>query len=447
MSGRGSRGQGGSRRGGGRTSRGGRSGGGGGGRSGGGRSGRAGKKGGAGISRRRFLKLGLGAAAVVATGAAGDAAAGRLNGFGSFDAGRLAELRRGRTTPLLDAYPALAAQVPWRPLATLPTPVEPLPALDGAGDVRLFVKRDDRTSRLFGGNKVRKLEHFLAEADLAGRTTLITLGGIGTNHGLATALHGEPLGFRVRVAMFDQPLTPWVERNLRAFATTRAELRYAGGELRAARAARDLYTEASAAGELPYFIMVGGSSRLGSLGYVNAGLELGRQVRAGEVPEPDRIFVALGSGGTAAGLAVGCRLAGLRSRICAVRASSVLVANSLTVRWLANDLAGWLRAADATVPRVWIGFGEIDVIGDQIGDGYGHPSEAGTAAREWAAPKLELEPTYTAKALAACLAWCRRSARPGETVLFWNTASAATLPQAPSLDALPQRLRERLARA
>jgi D-cysteine desulfhydrase len=398
------------------------------------------------VSRRAFLTTGIAAAALVGVGAATDSAATRLNEFGAWDSDRLRALRSGSTTLLLERFPRLAEHVPWRPLGSTPTPVEALPSLAGAGDVRLFVKRDDRASALYGGNKVRKLEHYLAEAAAADRRTLITMGAIGTNHGLATALFGRRLGFDVKVVMFDQPLTPWVERNLRAFAAAGATLHYAGGEIGAVRLARSLYADAEAAGEAPYFIMIGGSSRLGSLGYVNAGLELGEQVRAGAVPEPDRIFVALGSGGTAAGLAVGCRLAGLRTRITAVRVSSVLVANSLTVHWMAKDLAAWLRRMDPAVPRVRVGFGDFDIIGNQLGEGYGHPSEAGRVAMEWAADRLALEPTYTAKTLAACLAHCRGSARPGETVLYWNTANTATLEQAASLDALPPRLRQRLQR-
>jgi D-cysteine desulfhydrase len=398
------------------------------------------------LSRRTFVKAGLGAAGLALVGGGVDRAAAHLNTFGVYDPDRLAALRAGGSTLLLERHPALRGHVPWRPLGTAPTPIEALPSLPGAGDVRLYVKRDDLSSSVYGGNKVRKLEHYLAEAALGGRRTLITIGGIGTNHGLATALLGRQLGFDVRIAMFDQPATREVEQNLRAFAAAGAELHYAGGELRAARAARELYTRAQEAGEAPYFIMAGGSSRLGSIGYVNAGLELAAQVRAGAMPEPDRIFVALGSCGTAAGLAIGCRLAGLRTRVTGVRVTSALVANSLTLHWMANDVAAWLRLADPTFPRVRIGFRDFDVVGDQLGNGYGHPSEAGAAAVEWAAGRFSLEPTYTAKSLAACLAHCRRSARPGETVLFWNTVNAAPLRQADTLDGLPDRLRERVRR-
>jgi D-cysteine desulfhydrase len=379
--------------------------------------------------------------ALVATGGAGRYLADRLNRVGRHPAAALAELRGAASTPLFDLHPALAAAVPWRPLASCPTPVQPLPSPAGAADVELYVKRDDLCSPLYGGNKIRKLEHFLAAADLAGATSLVTIGALGSNHGLATALHGQELGFDVKLALFAQPVTQFVLANVRALAAARAQVSYHRSELGAVRGARAFYEAALATDRTPYFIMVGGSSRLGTTGYVNAALEFAAQVRRGELAEPSRIFVALGSGGTAAGLAAGCGLAGLRTRVTAVRIARPLVSNAFTVRYLANDVLSWLCEIDPSVRRVRIGFRDFDVIGDQLGSGYGHPTPAGDQAAAWVATALDLEPTYTAKALAACLDYCRRRARPGERVLFWNTFNSAALPPPASLETLPASLR------
>jgi 1-aminocyclopropane-1-carboxylate deaminase/D-cysteine desulfhydrase-like pyridoxal-dependent ACC family enzyme len=396
------------------------------------------------LSRRRFLGVSAATGAVLAAGTLG-ARTGfrRLNRIGAHDPARLAELRAGTSTLLFDRYPALADMVPWRPLGTFPTPVAELPTLAGASDVRLFVKREDLSSSHYGGNKVRKLEHFLADAAAAERTTLITIGSIGSNHALATAIHGARLGFDVRVAVFDQPVTEYVDRNVRGMARAGARLEYSGGVVGAALAARRLYAATGA----PYFIMPGGSERLGTIGYVNAGLELAAQVRAGALPEPDRLFLAAGTCGTAAGLIVGCRLAGLRTRVTAVRVAEPVPANAVTIRAMANDVATFLHQAEPAMPRIRIGFGDFDVVSDQLGRGYGHTTAAGRAALEWAAPTLELESTYTAKALAGCLDYCRGRARPGETVLFWNTVNSAPVAQAAALDALPAELRAVLERA
>jgi D-cysteine desulfhydrase len=398
------------------------------------------------VTRRRFLKAGLGALGVVAVGGgAGHYAAGRFNAIPAMERARLVAMRDGATSLLFDRYPRLADSIPWRSIATLDTPVEALPHVAGARDVGLFVKRDDRTSTVYGGNKIRKLEHILAAAELAGHRTLISMGGIGTHHGLAMALHGGRLGFATRLALFDQPVTPFVQRNVRGMVAAGAEVRFVGNEFGAAMAARNLFARAQDAGDAPGFIMIGGSSRLGSIGYVNAALELAAQVEAGLLPEPDRIFVALGSCGTAVGLAVGCRIAGLRTRVTAVRVTTALIGNRAAVAYMANDLARWLHEHDPSVPRVRIWPGDIDVVADQFGRGYGYGTDAATAATEWGAPHFTLEPTYTAKTLAACLAHCRGSARPGEVVLYWHTLNATAFPADVTLDTLPPRLRQRLA--
>jgi D-cysteine desulfhydrase len=398
------------------------------------------------VSRRLFVKAGLGTlGAVVVGGSAGHYAAGRFNTIAEIEPARLAAMRNGATTLLFDRYPRLADSIPWRRIA-IPgsTPVEALPHVAGAGDVQLFVKRDDGTSPIYGGNKVRKLEHILAAAELAGHRTLITLGGIGTHHGLATALHGARFGFATRLALFDQPVTSFVRQNVLGMAAAGAELQFASTSIGAAIAARRMFASAEAAGEAPAFIMVGGSSRLGSMGYVNAALELAAQVQAGLLPKPDRIFVALGSCGTAAGLAVGCRIAGLHTRITAVRVTTAFVGNRAAVTYMANDLAGWLHERDPSVPRVRLWPGDIDVVSDQFGRGYGYPTDAAAAAAAWGAPLLTVEPTYTAKALAACLDHCRGRARPGEVVLYWHTLNTAAFPADARLDDLPDRLRQRL---
>jgi D-cysteine desulfhydrase len=398
---------------------------------GGGRTRQRERRGGRSVTRRSFLLAGAGAVgALVLTGAGAHYGSIQLNTFAAREPERLAALRGGASSPLLDRFPALVAHVPWRPIGRFPTPIEALPSPEGAADVRLFVKRDDASSGVYGGSKVRKLEHFLADVELGGHRTIVTLGATGTHHGLATALHANTFGFRTAIAMYGQPVTVHVQKNLRGMLAAGAALSYGGGEFGTVRAARRLYTSSDAAGERPYFIVFGGSSRLGTIGHVNAALELAAQVSAGAVPEPDRIFVALGTCGTAAGLAAGLKLAGLRSKVMAVRATPLIVANRFTVRYMANDVLSFLRDADPTLPRVRVGFADFEVVGDQLGGGYGVPGAGGAAAAAWAAGRLELEPTYTAKALAACLAWCRGRARPGESVLYWHTLNSAPFAQA-----------------
>jgi D-cysteine desulfhydrase len=179
---------------------------------------------------------------------------------------------------------------------------------------------------------------------------------------------------------------------------------------------------------------VGGSSARGSLGYVDAARELAGQIRAGEMPEPDFVVVALGSGGTVAGLAAGLEREGLRSRVVGVVVAEPAWVVAIRARWLARTC---LRLAGVRGERGWLGR-RLEVDPRWLGVGYGHPTESGARATEVAARVgLTLDPTYTAKTFAAALARVdalRDSAVP-KTVLYWHTLSSA--PAAPLLAAAP----------
>lgn len=331
----------------------------------------------------------------------------------------------------------MAERVPWRSLATLPTPVEELPSPPGFRG-QLYVKRDDLTSALYGGNKIRKFEYLLAQAAQSGARTLVAVGGMGSNQALAAALHGRALGFSVELSLAWQPVTEGVRRNLGGMIAAGARLHYSkttiGAVWNVSRIVRRLRRNDGA----PFALPVGATSARSSLGYVSAALELARQVQDGMLPEPDRIFVAAGSCGTAAGLAVGCRLAGLKSRVTAVRIAGPMLTNPLLLIREARRVAALVG-----VP---VGWRSGTMAGGYAGARYGAPTAEAEAAIAWAAPRLSLETTYTGKALAACLDACRTAAG-GETLLFWNTYNSAPFAQADRLDGVPARLVAHLAGA
>jgi D-cysteine desulfhydrase len=341
------------------------------------------------------------------------------------DGGRLAAvlaLHDGRRGPLFERFPALEGRLPWLPLLEGPTPVE---AMTGApGGAALWVKRDDLTSPLYGGNKVRKLEHVLADALLRRARTLITLGGYGSNQALALALHGRRLDLAVELALAPQPVTEAVRRTARGAVAAGARVHVAGSAPGALVKLLGAALRLRLGGGRPYLVPAGASSALGTLGYVGAALELATQVRAGVLPEPERIFVALGTGGTAAGLALGLALAGLRTRVTAVRVYDAWMANGAVVRHRARRALALLRALDPSVPAVRLAGDALFVAGGYLGRGYGAPTAAGRAAAAWSPLPLDL--TYTAKAMAACLDHCRAGARG--PVLFWHTLSASMGP-------------------
>ncbi len=328
--------------------------------------------------------------------------------------------------PLQRAFPGLAAALPWWALGRWPTPVAPLTALGRAHGAPLWVKRDDLSAPAYGGNKVRKLEPLLARALALGYPQVVTVGGLGSNHVVATAVHAARLGLGTRAVVVPQPVSAAVQQNLELCRALDVEL------IPCPARALALPYLAHAARRPPRAMIIGpgGSSPLGTLGYVAAGLELARQVQDGLLPEPAELYVALGSGGTAAGLSLGCALAGLRTRVVAVAVVERALCNRTLVRSLIRRTARLLRrVGNAPGPLPAPRPGALQVLHGYLGRGYGHPTEAGTRALQEARDSegLHLDPTYTGKALAALLERCASGPAAGAPCLFWNTYNSQDL--------------------
>ncbi len=339
------------------------------------------------------------------------------------------------TTALTRRWPALAARLPRIALVDGPTPVVPLEHLGRARGIRrLWMKRDDRTSAVYGGNKPRKLELLLGAARAAGHRAVITFGGIGTHHGLATAACARAVGMRTVLVLIPQPVTAHVLHCLLTDHALGAELHLAKGVPDVVRRGLALLARGRWRREPLAVIPTGGSSALGTIGYVDAALELAEQIAAGVMPEPDTIFVPLGSGGTVAGLVLGLRLAGLRTRVVGVLVTDILPPGPRRLRSLARAAARRLAPEVAMPP---LALEDFDIERDFVGAAYGAPTEAAEAARALAheLEDVRLETTYTGKCLAALLA--RAAAPPwrDQTLLFWNTFSSVD--PATSLGPLP----------
>lgn len=317
---------------------------------------------------------------------------------------------------LFRRFPQLQATLPWLRLAELPTPVEPL---SFAGQ-DLWIKRDDLTAPSYGGNKVRKLEFLLAAARARNARRLITVGAAGSHHALATALYGRQLGFEVTLVLFPQPLTPHVREMLLLDQAVGAELRYTR-RMESVPAAL-FVTSLRYRKEGAFVIPAGGSDATGTLGYVDGALELAEQINAGAVPEPASVVVAAGTLGTAAGLALGFELAGVRTRIKAVRITSRLVTNERVLARLVRGAEALLRRNGVHVNVAERALERVELLHSQIGAGYGQETVAAReAAARFRAHDIQLDPTYTAKAAAAFLEHILATDRP---VLFWQTLSA-----------------------
>jgi D-cysteine desulfhydrase len=309
-------------------------------------------------------------------------------------------------------------------LGERPTPVRELAGISAEGVAPVWIK-DDGVYGRYGGNKARKLEWLLGDVRRRGRTTVITGGAIGTNHGLATALYAREVGLRTVLVLVPQPKDDHVRAQARRIRESGAEVHLATGTARAFGLAATLMVRRAGPGlRLPYLILPGGSVPLGCLGYVEAGLELGGQVAAGDIPEPSHVVVAIGSGGTAAGLLLGLRMAGLRSRLVAVLVNDLTPISARGVARLARRTQRLLRrhSIGPPPPRVALSASDLALETDWLGRGYGHPTVEGTEAIEsFRSEGVVLDPVYTAKAAAALLELNRRGRFGDGPVLYWHT--------------------------
>jgi 1-aminocyclopropane-1-carboxylate deaminase/D-cysteine desulfhydrase-like pyridoxal-dependent ACC family enzyme len=311
-----------------------------------------------------------------------------------------------------------------------PTPVEHLAGLSTA-KTALWVKRDDLTNPLYGGSKVRKLGPLLEDAKSRCAKRIVTLGAIGSHHVLATGVFGKLAGFSVEAVVMPRPESPHV------LSTARASVGQGVQLIPATSYAEAMQRLALRVAEGSYAIPAGGSSRLGTLGIVAAAAELEAQVQNGVLPEPDLVVVALGSGGTAAGLCAGLVQTTLRTRVLAVAVAEPSRVFAHKARRLAAELLEPAARTDVAA--------RLEVELTFLGEGYGIP----TGASEYAASEAErcglvLDETYTSKAFAAALT--RVALGRERTVLFWNTLSSANLNHllldAPEERELPSEVRQ-----
>ena len=324
-------------------------------------------------------------------------------------------------------YPAIGRQLPKVALAHTPTPVTRATLSQRERKRALWIKHDEQTGQRYGGNKVRKLEYLFGRLLHRECRQVATFGAVGSNHALATALYARSLGLQPVCLLSHQTRTPLAKRALQAHLQNHSRIIAYGGSyadrLGLLRAA--LWNQR--AGVIP----MGGSSWLGSVGFVAAGLELADQVAAGTMPVPDRIYLASGTMGTAAGLALGIALAGLDTTLHAVQVSHTSIANERVLRRLIEKSAAMLHRLDRSFPADLAMRVRCVLRGGYFEPGYARSNAKTDAALHIAKTDLglELEPTYTGKALAALIDDWPAIARNGENVVFWNTYSA--LPDIP----------------
>jgi len=333
--------------------------------------------------------------------------------------------------PLFETYPQLKDNVLWISLGDFPTPVQKLERLGReVGLDQLYVKRDDQSSTHYGGNKVRKLEFLLAEAQRKQADVLFTIGAVGSNHALATTIHGHRLGMRPILFLIDQPMARYARKNMLLDHCYHARMVSTSILAMPFRIVWHYLANTKLSPlRFPYYIPVGGSSPLSCLGYVNAAFELKKQVQEGLLPEPDYLFVRLGTMGTGSGLHLGCRLAGLKTEVVGVRVTERWMCNPRKMASLINKTCAYLRKFAPDVPRVRVSAGEITFLERYFGREYARFTEEGMEAVSMMKDLegMQIEGTYTGKTLAGTLDYSNRNGWRDKVILFWNTYNSVDL--------------------
>jgi 1-aminocyclopropane-1-carboxylate deaminase/D-cysteine desulfhydrase-like pyridoxal-dependent ACC family enzyme len=328
---------------------------------------------------------------------------------------------------LFKYFPSFKSSVNYLSIGDFPTPLEPLCKLSSfLKRDNLFIKRDDLSGLLYGGNKIRKLEFLLGDAKNSGACRVITSGGAGSNHALATAIYAKEVGLKSTIMLFEQPSTSEVKKNLIADYLTGAEMchdRSYEAHLISLKKKIKFYEQKE--GCAPYLIPPGGSCALGSIGYVNAAFELFEQIQTGALPEPDRIFIPSGTMGTIAGLYTGLRACKLKTRVVGVRVVPSYVSDLKTFYDLVKSTSTLLHDLDKSFPVI----NEIDnftINDDYLGAGYGITTEKSTDAINLFEENggYHLDGVYSGKAAAAFIDAAVSGSDRDDTILFWNTKNS-----------------------
>ena len=310
-------------------------------------------------------------------------------------------------------------------LGIFPTPLQKLQNISSALHTNVYIKRDDLTGVGLGGNKVRKLEYLLAQAQMQGAKIVFTTGGAQSNHAMLTAAAAAKLGMRAILILKKRGVTECVGNQLleKLMGT---EVRFMDTDDYA-----DIYAEMDRIGKelgQPYYkIPCGGSNALGCLGYVDCAKEIREQAREMDISF-DHLICAEGSGGTMAGICLGAKLYLPGTKVHGMMVDKDDFEN-ITVSLMRE--AAQLLGIDPDGGGVVTAITSDDfTLQDLCGPGYAIPSEEGNGAVRMMAEQegIFLDPVYTGKAFAGLLQMAREGCfKETDNVLFLHSGGAGGL--------------------
>lgn len=346
---------------------------------------------------------------------------------------------------LFHAYPQLKGAVPWVSMGTFPTAVQRMDKLgEKCGHPDLWVKRDDLSSDIMGGNKVRVMEFLLAKMKAEGKKVAISPGALGSNQILASAIYGNRLGLKIVGVFFKQCDTDYMCKHMLIDQSMGVEFNHVKNPYFTPFAILYHYLRHVdwKKFEAPFYIPSFGSSATCALGYLNAMFELKEQIDKGEMPEPDYIFVTAGTGGTMAGIELGARLLEMKSIVMGVRITDWIACNERVVASILNRTVRYLNKSGAELPRLKWKKKDVHMIHEFFGGEYAKITDEGVEAKQLCAQveDLVLDTTYTAKTMAAMLAYLEQHGLKDKTVLFWHTYNTRDLLPYISEDASPKKM-------
>jgi len=320
------------------------------------------------------------------------------------------------------------ARFPRLRFAHLPTPLEPMENLSRLLDgPNIWVKRDDCTGLAGGGNKTRKLEFLMADAEQQGADTIITQGAVQSNHARQTAAIAAKLGYECylllenRTGSDDPDFLANGNVLLDDIYNARLSDFPAGTDMN--EEMLSLAEELRAAGKKPYIIPGGGSNRIGALGYVNAAYELVGQCNDQGL-KVDHIVHATGSTGTQAGLVTGLTAIHSGIDLMGISVRAPKEAQEENVYRLACETAEFIGSSAA------LNRSDVVANSDYVGEGYGMPTDGMIEAVEMTArhESILLDPVYSGKAMAGLIDLVRQGFyRREENIVFIHTGGAQAL--------------------